>query len=273
LTLQQISAFEDEIGGRLPEDYKHFLLAHNGGVCEPLLGLPWTGGLEKVGWFLALYSDDYHGIRNSLRHLRELNAEIGSQYLPIAATLSECDICLACRRNHFGAAYFTAYKYKIAYRHDLVPIDVTMVPLANSFTELIEYLEEIPDPHCPVEHLGKEGTADDLQRYLAEGHSIDSVSKNKLTILCEAIRFNNLSIINACIEHGANMSGSIKMAVQSGQTEPLEFLVKAGANINERDEFGDTPLYYVCGTALPGREGQRNRQMRDLLVKLGAVEG
>lgn len=49
-------------------------------------------------------------------------------------------------------------------------------------------------------------------------------------------------------------------------------LVNAGADIKERDEWGYTPLHYIGGTALPGDEGKKNRAMRHLLIKLGAVE-
>ena len=43
LTPDSIEAFEREIGGRLPDDYKEFLLAHNGGITELLLEVKFKG--------------------------------------------------------------------------------------------------------------------------------------------------------------------------------------------------------------------------------------
>ncbi len=273
LTPEQISEFENEIGGRLPDDYKEFLLSQNGGTCEPVLALHRPDGTEKVGWFISLIpGNEYAGIRDYLHNLRDLNPEKADGYVPIASTYSDCDICLACRGDHIGAAYFTAYKYKIASNKDRIPIDVTMEPLADSFSELLDKLVEIPEPYCRVEDLGKRGTADDLAKYLAEGNSINALGKYKETILCRAIAHDNSAMIKSCLKRGASVSGTVLAAVGSRRTHLIEMLVKAGADVNERDEYGHTPLECIGGTALPGDEGKRNRELRRLLVKLGAVE-
>jgi ankyrin repeat protein len=107
---------------------------------------------------------------------------------------------------------------------------------------------------------------------LAAGNSINAMGKNHFTIVCEAVKFDNSAMIQACIERGASLSGTIELAVGNHHVHLIEMLVKAGANINERNEFGDTPLHAVGGTALPGKEGAQNRAIRDLLIKLGAVD-
>jgi len=274
LTIEQITAFEKEIGGRLPEDYKQFLLSHNGGWCKPEVGIPWVDSVHIIPYFSPLLpAGERAGIRSRLRVLSNLNPEKTDGYLPIASTLSDCDICVAYRGKNAGAIFITAYKFKIEHANDdLIPIDVTMVQLADSFSEFLDYLVEIPDPYCPIEDLGKSGTDDDLARYLAEGNSIDALSKNGMTIVCEAIRFDNSDMLRACIARGASVSGSIVMAAKNRRTHMIEMLVKAGADINERDECGGTPLEYVGGTALPGEQGARNRELRALLIKLGAIE-
>ncbi len=157
LTPEQISEFEKELGGRLPEDYRRFLLDHNGGRCKPLLGLPWAGSIHQIGGFHQLLpANEDSGVHCALRHLREVNRAEVQGYLPIAGTWSECEICLAYEGKNRGGVFFTAYKYKIARAdEDLVPIDVTMVPLADSFTGFLEHLVEIPEFHCPIEELGE----------------------------------------------------------------------------------------------------------------------
>ena len=213
-------------------------------------------------------------MRNGLRHLRNVNPTKTDGYLPIVSTTSECEVCLKYRGTNAGAIYFTAYKYrKLEHpNEDLIPVDVTMVPVADSFSEFLDYVVVIPDIACPIVDLAKQGTEDDLERYLAEGYSLNALSKNGLTLLCEAIKYNNTAIINACIQRGASLSGSVRIAVINQRPDLIEMLVKAGADVNERDECGGTPLEYVGGTALPGEQGARNRDLRALLIKLGAIE-
>lgn len=272
LTHAQISAFEEEIRGQLPDDYKEFMLAHNGGTCNPELGLPWAGGIYKIFGFDQLLPDKDAGIRGCLNRLREIKSAKVKGYFPIAGTYNGDIICLSCRGKDAGKVFITAYKYKVVYIDDLVPVDVTMVPLADSFTDLLDYMVEYPPkPFCRIEDLGKRGTADDLKQYLSEGHPIDALGYDDQTILQEAVRFDNAAMVEACIKNGASLSGSVRIAVQTRKIQMIEMLAKAGADVNERDEHDRTPMQEVCGTALPGEEGELNRKVRDTLIKLGAV--
>src|SRR6266478_8116519 len=89
LTPEQISTFEKELGGRIPDDYKQFLLAHNGGFCEPMLGLAWSGKLETIPAFDSLLpGTENGGIRRILSSLREVNPAKVNGYLPIAGAFS-----------------------------------------------------------------------------------------------------------------------------------------------------------------------------------------
>lgn len=271
LKIEEIQAFEREIGGRLPDEYKNFLLAQNGGFAEPKLGFPCKDELIEIECFQQLLPTADGGLRRSVQWSRELNSISADGFLPIAHGVSDKYICLAYRR-HVGAVCYTTFKYKKVFRGDLVPVGVTMVPLADSFAEFLGGLIEIPNPYCRIEQLGKRGTASDLAQYLAEGHSIDSLGKNHLTIVREAIRFDNSAMTKACIERKASLSGTVETAVKGQHLHLIQMLVNAGADVNERNEFGHTPLSYVVGTAIPGEQGARNRDLRDLLIGLGAIE-
>jgi len=261
LTLADIEAFEQEIGGRLPDDYKQFLLASNGGWNDPPLGLRWNGQLNTVPDFRRLLATSETGLRRALANLRELNID---GYLPITSTRNNEDICVAICGN-IGTVWLVLY----AYQND-VPVDARLVPLADTFTAFLDGLVEIPEPYCRIEELGKHGTTGDLDSYLAEGNSIDAVGKNDLTIVCEAVKFGNLPIIESCIARGASLSRTVHMAVVNERPDLVKRFVAAGADVNEPNEYGSRPLKFVPGTALPGEEGARNRAMYNLLIELGA---
>jgi hypothetical protein len=273
LSIDDIAAFEREIDGKIPDDYKQFLLAHNGGFCEPELGLLRESQLEIIPYFDSLLpATEDAGLRYALRRLREVSPAKVDGYVPIARATSGRDICLAYKGLRAGAVFYTEFEYKTVFRGDLVPIDVTMVPLADSFTDLLGQLTEIPNPYCRIEDLGKNGTPEDLDIYLAEGNSIDEIGKNDVSILCEAIKFNNMGMIKACIERGASLSKSIYIAAVNQRPDIVQLLYDVGADVNEQDEYGYRPLACLGGTALPGDEGKLNRQLRDLLISLGATE-
>ena len=263
LSPDDIDAFEREIGGRLPDDYKRFLLAHNGGMNDPRLGLSWDGGLHEIPGFDSLLAPGQSGLRRALENLRELNID---GYLPVTMTQNQEDICLDIR-DKIGTVWFVRYAHE-----NYVPVAARLFPLAGSFTEFLDMLVEIPEPYCRIEELGERGTENDLVAYLAEGNSIDATGKNRMTILCEAIMHGNLPMIEACIVRGASVSQTIHMAVQNRRPDLVKRLVEAGADVNEPSEFGGRPLKFVPGTALPGEEGAQNRAMYKLLVELGAKE-
>jgi hypothetical protein len=263
LTVDEINAFGEEIGGCLPDDYKRFLLNTNGGLANPSLGFKWNGKLNEIHIFDALLATSENGLRRGLRNLREVGVD---GFLPVAGALNGEDICIPFLDNT-GKILLALYEYD-----NDVPVGATMVPLTNSFTELLSRLVVIPKVYCRIEELGEHGTPDDLAQHMAAGNSIDAVGKHDFTVICEAIRFHNLPMIEACIQQGASLSGTIELAVGNGYLNLVKRLVEVGADINEQNEYGRRPLRHVPGTAVPGEEGARNRAMKALLISLGAIE-
>jgi len=262
LTPNDFTALEQEMGAQVPNDYKLFLLASNGGIPEPPIGFKWKGEMQEVGVFWLLLPTPDHGLRLALRRLRELNVD---GFLSIAGVWDR-DVCLDFRGSK-SAVTFAHYTY----RDDFVEV-VTMHELANSFCTFLDSLVEIPLIYCRIEDLGKRGTPQDLAEYLLEGDSLNAVGKNGLTILCEAIKFKNLPLVEACIKSNASLSQAIVAAVRSRSPNLIRQLVDAGADVNEKNAVGCTPIFYVGGIELSGGEGALNRKLRDTLIQLGAHE-
>jgi hypothetical protein len=261
LTDADISAFEEEIGGRLPTDYKCFLREHNGGLAHPPVGFYWNGKLNKLPAFWRLLPTDESGLRRVIRNLRELDSD---GFLSITGTHNNEDICLDFL-NCIGSVSIATYTYQ-----NDVEVAVKFVPYCESFGAFLNGLVEMPEPYCPIEDLGQNGTNEDLEVFLTEGHSLSELSKNDLPILLEAIRHQNVPLAEACIERGASLSKALHFAVGNGLPDLVKRLVSAGADINEKDEWGWRPLRHIAGLRLPGEEGEQNRAMHDLLLELGA---
>lgn len=264
LTLEQVNMFEREIGGRIPDDYKTFLLANNGGFPDPPVGFNWKGQVLEVTGFDSLLPSPLGGLRGNLLRLRELGMD---GFLTVSGSLWK-NIYLSFREP-VGGLYIRTGSTVDKHGEE---VGLLMEPLASSFSAFLHSLTEIPVSYCRVEELGSKGGAEDLTQYLAQGQDLNAVSKNGMTIICEAIKSNNLPMIHACIKHGARLSETIHVAIANDEPELIKLLVKAGADVNERDHFGDTPISTIGGTALPGARGALNRELRELLIKLGATE-
>ena len=254
LSGHDIVGFEQEIEVRLPEDYRRFLLDHNGGFPNPPVGYEFEGEVHEIGIFDSLLTSSDSGLRRAYVDFQRYQ----SGYLPIAGDYGERDICI--KTQNANGIYVTEYQYD---DHE-IPVSVVVRSLAASFTEFIESLVVVPDSFCSIEKIGKEGTAVDLDNYLHRGNSLDAIGRNELTIVCEAIKHNNIPLLSACIERGANLSASIYTAVQGNRGHVIEMLLAAGADINERDGFGKRPLEFAVG---PARKG-----IRQLLTQLGATQ-
>lgn len=262
LSQKDIEVFENDIEAKLPRDYRLFLLRNNGGVPRTQLKYSGKNQTFRVGVFYDLLPSPESGLRRAVNDLEKLV----KGYLPIADEMGEQEICISLINGKRGV-YLTEY---INGSDD--PVAVTMHKLEDSFTDFLCSLVEIIRPHDDIQELGKIGDAKDLEEFLSLGRLIDEESMYGFTILCEAIKSDNMPMIQACIERGASLSHTIHTAVFSRKVHLIEPLVEAGADVNEPSKNGQMPLRAVGGVKLPGEEGARNREMRDILLKHGAVK-
>ncbi len=240
--------FEGEIGARLPDDYREFLLECNGGTSADSL----MYADREVRTFIKLVSERARGLKRAHRALSRLS----TGYLPIAIDTGDDEFCIALD----GTGVFIAV---YGYDDQDLRSRVTFEPVAESFSIFLQGLTEVVD-YDQIATLGANGSPADLADYLRNGGTINDLSSNQLTILCEAIKAGNTSLVEELIELGADLSSSIKTAMYGNRVQLLEMLVRAGADVNELDEFGDTPLHYAVGP--------NGRVFRELLIRHGAVE-
>jgi hypothetical protein len=132
LTPSQLDAFELEMGGRLPQDYRQFLLESNGGWLEPELGFHAQGRLNKVVDFYRLEPSPDAGVRLALDNLRAMRVE---DLCPITSTMNQEEICLS-TTGTIGSVWLASC---------LDRSDVELLRIAESFTEFLAILVELPE--------------------------------------------------------------------------------------------------------------------------------
>lgn len=261
VTRAELAAFEQELGRPLPEDYANFLLTQNGGAFTLLQRFNLDGHEENIHALSTLTATRSNGLRAAVRHMQAYGI---ADLLPVGDTWSQNSVCidLTSRTGEVVLCIFT-YENSVATEYDVKP-------LADSFTSFLGMLRGVPEIVCPIRDLAKEGAAADLDNWVADGFDIESQGAFG-TMLIEAIRFQNLDLVRACLRHGATVSGAVAVAVSIGAPECLQALLDADADVNEIDSNGERPLSRLCGTALQDEDGDRKRRVEAILQQAGAV--
>lgn len=136
LSEEDLREMEDELGVRLPRDYREFMLAHNGGefdilVDYPLIDPPWrgTGGFRE---FCDIRRDTRDGGLYGIGDIPDPPME----GLVFFADDETGFLCLCCEGEDYGKVYFADFDRGLSKWFCLV---------ANSFTEFLESIHPRKD--------------------------------------------------------------------------------------------------------------------------------
>ena len=105
-----LAQLELELGSSLPQDYKAFLLRHNGGYFEDEVRYPYLepcpyGDFGIIRGFLGLnVGYDYADIRDHIKVLIDWN--IASDLMPIGDDIFGNPICISIEGRTYGKAFF-----------------------------------------------------------------------------------------------------------------------------------------------------------------------
>lgn len=134
VTTDDILRLEHQLGVPLPEDYRSFLIQHNGGRPAPNVFSIATDGTatdDTIAWFLCIKPDDVNDI---LETASALQGRIPGYLLPIAVDPFGNYICIGISGSDYGRIYF--------WDHELESTGSNIYFLAHSFNDLLDSLKE-----------------------------------------------------------------------------------------------------------------------------------
>jgi ankyrin repeat protein/cell wall assembly regulator SMI1 len=283
LTTDQLAALEGRLGVALPEDYRTFLLQHNGGIPRP----NWFRSPE-LGEVLWLLSVGRAGILDPMRldleaavaKLRAPGSTLPGRLVPVAEvwTFSNPGIlsdylCLSIEGADRGELFFWR---DIEHYRLKAPLKA-----ANSWSAFLAGLYHRDGEPPKWLLMIQDGDLTGLQRWLAEGGSLKVTDSNTWSPLDHALREGRWEIVQWLIDRGASptrafedaldqrryplarrlLSHGIKpRVIQQALTPPwheffwrdLELpraLIDAGADVNHVDkQISDrnTPLHFAA---------------------------
>ncbi len=142
---EKLEAFEAQIGARLPDDYRAFLLEHNGGRPKERVFAAPDDPLEKEGaWnereLIGLYglheqnvpiTESTMDALSLSKAWRDLQKDVpGNTLLPIGQDWSGSYVCLDLGRKRFGEVCFFDHEFEVT------------TTLAGDFESFLEQLIE-----------------------------------------------------------------------------------------------------------------------------------
>jgi len=223
-----IRSFETRRGVTLPEDFRQFLVEHDGAAFgDNTLDLD-----ETLRGDYELSLRELHGIHESERELfRSLESaqecfsdRISNDYLIIGSDWGGNQFLMTV--THPNAIFWWDHE------------DEELVCIAQGFTDLLRRI--IPRKKSSLEILGESGSTEkELDAFLEEHNESEKV-------FYEAAKHGNLGLLQILIRRGIPVGDAFRYAAMNGQIDAVDFFISSGIEINTLMSDGRTALDWAA---------------------------
>lgn len=212
LSEEALRRFEFEIGALLPEQFREFLLKHNGGKPVPSdFKISDNEGNSCLHHVYGLHDGpDYSNIASNHRVFK---GRIPNELLAIADDPFGNQICIGIKKKYLGRIYFWDHEEESRF----FKFKGTTL-LAHTFDDFLESLYEYVDPNeSEIERVVRLEDVDTLTRLINGGYDIETTDEYGRTIIenC-AIHRRNL-LISFLFEKGADLRSSLEFAEKNAE--------------------------------------------------------
>jgi hypothetical protein len=213
LSQRSLDAFEQQRSLRLPEDYRRFLLEHNGGDPAPSNVIDFFEGnrpnSSDVQFMFGIHDGEYWA---SIEwHLDTLKGRVVEEGLPIAGDSGGNAYVLITRGEREGQVFFWDHE-----RETDPPSYQNMSYVAASFTEFAQKLHEYVEPdESDPDRILRENNLSGLKTLLDGGYDVEQTDEYGRTMLENAAIKNRPEIIQMLFDHGAQLRNALEYARRS----------------------------------------------------------
>ena len=238
LDSSQIEQWELKNNIKIPLSYKKYLLEHNAGyfISEPnVFDVPEMGGFALAN-FLGL-SDDVYGMAHSLKIYKD---RFPDKYFPIAYDVVGNLLLMGISGKKEGQLFF--WYHEMEQNTDKKPYKKNIFKVAGTLENFINSL------YTPEEQsYGRlvdifDGDDEGIKKLLDSGWDINTPCEFNQTLIQRAALVNRVWLVEELIKRGARLNGALEQCMTLNSLVSLELLLAGGADPEEPDKQGDTPL-------------------------------
>lgn len=258
LEVSQIEEWELRNNIEIPLVYREYLLEYNAGyfIPEPnVFDVPKMGRFALAN-FLGL-SDDIYGLAYALKVYRN---RFPDKYFPIANDVVGNLILMGQSEKNHGQIFFWYHEMeqdtgKKPYEKNIFKVSKTLKDFVNSlYTPEEESYGKLVDIF--------DGDDEGIKKLLDSNWDINTPCEFNQTLIQRAALKNRIWLVKELIKRGAKLNGTIQQSMTLDSLDSLELLLAGGADLEEIDKQGYTPLQKAVMSKKP--------KIAQLLLKNGA---
>jgi len=215
INLVLLERFEKEIGTKLPEQYREFLICHNGGKPVPSsFVISRRKGEDSVNQFYGLNNGpEYQRLDENYKLCVD---RLPNYVIPIGSDGFGNNICIGIKGKNKGKVFFTNYYIQGGILKRILFGRAKLI--SESFNEFLDSLFEWIDPEeTEIERIIRTNDIDKLQSLIASGYDIETLNENDCTPIERAAVCAKNDIIKILFEAGANLRSSLEIAQRNAK--------------------------------------------------------
>lgn len=206
---ERLVTLENMLGVTLPQDYRSYLLEHNGKSFEKNTFEVFEGEYSIVHHVYRISNDnDYFDLMNSYKNGKSIDHEEGRKFLIIADDNVGNDIILSLAADSFGEIYF----------YDNDTIGTKFIKLAQSFSEFCSSLFDLQDVSVYENTIDEALDKKDLkllERILQPGYDIENLDKYSRSLLERSVITGDTDLVSCVLEYQPQMRSSMSLAEEN----------------------------------------------------------
>lgn len=231
LDLQTLNDFVEKYSLALPDDYKKFLLEHNGGDPVPSTNrtpetfVQWIYGIQdEENWASLEWNIDIYDER------------IPFKTIPIATDPGGNQFLLSYRPDSYGEIWFWDHENEC--ETSAKDYFDNIIKSANSFSDFVNNLYEFIDPNeTEQERIVRTNDIEALINLINSGYDLNSIDEYGRTLIENASIGNKIEIVKILIDRKVRKNNALDLAIQNMEafrTHGYEPLVKLLTEYNDK---------------------------------------
>jgi hypothetical protein len=207
---KKLLKFEADIHGRLPEDFRAFLLEHNGGKPIPFsFTISKELGIDSIHHMLGLHNGPkYFRLDKSWKAYRN---RMPTTIVPFADDPCGNALCIGISGNEEGNIFF--WDHEKEGNENEQPFYGNIKKISDSFNQFLNGLFEWVDPNeSQIDTIMRKNDMVGLNKLLDSGYNIETTNGYNRTLIEEASINGNSEMIIELHKRGAKERDSISIA-------------------------------------------------------------